>query len=102
MQCTVCSNEFESRRTDAKYCSSSCRKKASRVTDNVTDNPNDVTDKLSVTNDIFETLEKIRIKYNGEVTKEILTAETGMNYTFVPSWLKNKLTLDDLSLLRNF
>lgn len=42
MVCNYCKKEFESKRADAKYCSSKCRKDASRrssiVTDNVTDN----------------------------------------------------------------
>ena len=38
--CTNCGNEFETKRTDAKFCSANCRKAYSR----------DVTDKLSVTN----------------------------------------------------
>src|SRR3990167_10634478 len=41
MICMVCSREFEAKRKDARFCSASCRKKFSRVTDNtppVTDN----------------------------------------------------------------
>jgi hypothetical protein len=47
MKCIVCSGEFESKRSDAKYCSDKCRKELSRtkpvvtdksVRDNVTDN----------------------------------------------------------------
>ena len=38
-QCQQCNQEFESKRTDAKYCSAKCRVTANRVTDNVTDNP---------------------------------------------------------------
>lgn len=30
MKCTVCGTEFESKRSDAKFCSSTCRSKASR------------------------------------------------------------------------
>ena len=47
--CQICQKEFESKRADAKFCSSKCRKASSRgVTDNyVTDNSTDnVTDKL--------------------------------------------------------
>jgi hypothetical protein len=29
--CTVCQNNFEAKRTDAKFCSSTCRSKASRI-----------------------------------------------------------------------
>lgn len=46
MNCLVCNIEFESSRTDAKYCSPKCRKIASRVssvTDNVTLSNPDVT-----------------------------------------------------------
>ena len=52
MKCINCGEEFESKRADARYCSASCRKTASRnVTDNhvtdknVTDKLKDVTDK---------------------------------------------------------
>ena len=38
--CINCNNEFETKRTDAKFCGVNCRKAYSR----------DVTDKLSVTN----------------------------------------------------
>lgn len=31
MRCTTCDNEFEPKRADAKFCSSTCRSKASRI-----------------------------------------------------------------------
>jgi len=44
MKCIVCNTEFESKRQDAKYCSSTCRSKASRATDN------NATDKFATDN----------------------------------------------------
>lgn len=38
MNCELCGIEFESRRSDAKYCSLNCRVTASRKGANVTDN----------------------------------------------------------------
>lgn len=51
VKCTVCEREFETARSDAKFCSGACRKVNSRlsVTGDVTDNGENVTDKLSVT-----------------------------------------------------
>ena len=52
MKCELCGTEFEAKRADARYCSSGCRKKASRtVTDKtVTDKaPRTVTDKKRIT-----------------------------------------------------
>lgn len=49
-ECELCKVEFEVKRADAKFCSTKCRKEASRlksVTDNVTLNSPDVTDKLT-------------------------------------------------------
>lgn len=31
MKCTVCSNEFEPKRADAKFCSSTCRSREARI-----------------------------------------------------------------------
>lgn len=48
MKCTICTQEFESKRADAKFCSSTCRSRAKRnATDNLaTDNSvQDATDK---------------------------------------------------------
>jgi hypothetical protein len=48
MKCEVCGKEFEAKRSDARFCSSVCRKVANRL--NVTDKSENVTDKsLSVT-----------------------------------------------------
>lgn len=91
-ECSVCLNQFESKRP-ATLCSPSCRKKASR-TDSVT---------VNVTaENIFEKLEKIRVKYNGKVTKEILTRETGITYTFIPNWLMHGMTLSDIGKIFKF
>lgn len=38
MNCEVCNIEFESKRSDAKFCSPKCRKEASRLASLVTDN----------------------------------------------------------------
>lgn len=56
MKCSVCETEFEAKRADAKYCSNSCKLKASRDTrkgsvtpinpKSDTDNPLSDTDKL--------------------------------------------------------
>jgi hypothetical protein len=51
MKCQTCQKDFISKRTDAKFCSSTCRSKASRVaTDNfATDNSVSVaTDKVKI------------------------------------------------------
>jgi len=54
MKCYTCQKEFESKRTDAKFCSASCRVTFNRnkvsVTDkSVTDNPvSSVTDKVKI------------------------------------------------------
>lgn len=52
-RCTECGIEFEAKRKDAKFCSSKCRKDASRkasiVTDNVTLSDISVTDKFEFT-----------------------------------------------------
>ena len=53
--CEVCGREFEAKRADARYCpGGTCRQAAKRLSvtgplDNVTDKPDVVTDKLSVT-----------------------------------------------------
>ena len=56
MICTVCNKEFNSKRKDAKFCSSTCRSNKFRATDNpnavatdnATDKPNAVaTDKVT-------------------------------------------------------
>ena len=53
MKCTVCNDEFEGR-SDARYCSSTCRSKANRATDNIaTDNiatDNRATDNIATDN----------------------------------------------------
>ena len=51
MKCIQCGKEFESKRVTSKYCSASCRVKASRVsvTNDIITRDVSVTDELSVT-----------------------------------------------------
>jgi hypothetical protein len=104
MICTICLKEFESKRTDAKFCSSTCRSKASRATDNLsvaTDNRTD-TETLRPAKDIKERLEEIRLKYKlSQITPALLSKETDLNYSFVPAWLANGLSLSDIKSLAN-
>ena len=98
--CSQCLNSFDSKRP-ATYCSAACRVTANRVTDKskvVTDN---VTDNFSKSKkDIKEVLEELRVKYGYQkLTKEFLTQETGIQFSFVPSWIRNGLTLEDIKSL---
>lgn len=74
--CTQCSNEFDSEKP-AKFCSANCRIKFSR-------NNIGKTDKEI----LIEKLKDIQSRYKPhEITKAILTKETGIHYTFIPNWL---------------
>lgn len=97
--CNVCEKTFESKRP-ATLCSSTCRSKANRATDKLNVATDNATD--NEPENIFEKLEKIRVKYNGKVTKEILTKETGITYTFIPNWLMHGMTLSDLGKIFKF
>src|SRR5215469_1955240 len=44
-----CGKQFTANRKDAKFCSAVCRKQASRVTDNVTDNVGSTNDEGTIT-----------------------------------------------------
>jgi len=61
LTCTICGNKFEGR-VDAKTCSDTCRKNASRVTDN----PKNVTDnELSVTKPILSVTDSVTATPDG-------------------------------------
>ena len=50
--CNKCGNEFETKRTDAKFCSANCRKAYSRSVTSEPISVTNVTDKASVTDSV--------------------------------------------------
>jgi hypothetical protein len=83
--CEVCQTNFESKRP-ATYCSSTCRSKVSRG-DVEKPNPEN----------IFEILKRVQAKFRpDQITKEVLTKETGINYSFVPTWLRHGKNIDEI------
>ena len=100
LTCTICGEEFEGR-TDAKFCSDTCRKRASRVTDNienVTDNGISVTKpEISVTSkpsDVTNNagLDKLDYYHSKEYLdlvkhlEETPIKELEKEGTFIPCW----------------
>lgn len=81
--CGQCIKEFNSEKP-AKYCSAKCRVTASRHS--VTAEP--ITNKEN----LIKILKEIQSKYKPhQITKELLTKETGIVYTFIPNWLRHGL-----------
>ena len=66
MDCMHCGNEFEAKRSDARYCSAKCRQQAKRLS--VTDVTDNVTDKLSVT-EAERIIKTAKAKPKSEVTR---------------------------------
>ncbi len=77
MNCTICNKQFESKRQDKKFCSSTCRSKASRATPlSVATATVSATDKLSVATD----------KPIDDFTRKMVEDNLTLGETFIPNW----------------
>ena len=98
MECMVCGNEFEARRSDALYCSDVCRQRRKRVTDN------SVTDNLAVTDKSISMDEPCEV-FSGDGAHLDLVKDLGINLgrdLGITSWtsdgvfLRHDITIDQV------
>lgn len=103
MQCSICSKEYNSTRSDSKFCSSKCRMLASRkklsvtriaplsVTKeglSVTKRGNSVTDNLSsVTDSVTDKLDKLTFTDENLEERIAIYKKIMGEITFVPNWI---------------
>lgn len=98
-KCTNCGNEFETKRTDTKFCSANCRKAYSRSVTN-----SDVTDK-SVTDNVTDSETRLwlieQFKAEGkspDEIKDIMTAQDSYyqsrSHYFIPVRMLKRDTED--------